>query len=117
MDLVGRIILVAEDEFLIALDLEVLLQEAGARVRLAATVGEAVAAARNGIDAALLDVSLADGEVFPAADLLTERGLPIVFHSGHAATDELLERYPQAHALPKPAHERVLLATLSEALA
>lgn len=114
--LADRTVLVAEDEFLIALNLEMLLEDAGACVRLAATVGEAVAAASNGIDVALLDVSLADGEVFPAADILAERGLPFVFHSGHAATEVLLERYPRARALPKPAHENVLLATLGAML-
>ncbi|MGR3541163.1 MAG: response regulator [Hasllibacter sp.] len=112
----GHTILVVEDEFLIALNLEMSLNEAGARVRLAATVDEAVRGAGGEVHAAILDVSLADGEVFPAADVLARRGLPFVFHSGHAAPEARLARYPGARALAKPAHEGVLLATLEEML-
>lgn len=112
----GCTILVAEDEGLIALNLEMLLREAGADVRVVSTVGDAVAAVSSGIDAALLDVSLADGDVFPAADVLAERALPMVFHSGHAEEADLLARYPEARALPKPAHDHLLLATLEEVL-
>ena len=114
--LTGHRILVAEDEFLIAITLEMLLSEAGAEVRTAATVAEAVGAAEDGVDVAVLDVSLADGEVFPAADVLAKKGCPIVFHSGHATEAELVERYPGAHALSKPAHDAVLLETLEKAL-
>ncbi|MEX0337671.1 MAG: response regulator [Arenibacterium sp.] len=114
--LAGYTILVADDEFLIALILKTLLSKAGAQVHIAATVEEAITVVEAGVDAALLDVSLADGEVFPAADRLAELQLPFVFHSGHALSDELLKRYPQAHAVTKPAPNQVLLASLKDAL-
>lgn len=110
----GRCIMLAEDEFLISCHLQAILEDAGASVKTASTVGEAVELACNGIDGALLDVFLADGEVFPAADLLAERQLPMVFHSGHANPQDLTDRYPRAKALAKPASEEILLATLAE---
>lgn len=38
------------------------------------------------IDGAILDVNLGGEKVFPAADLLTERGIPFVFTTGYDAS-------------------------------
>ena len=108
----GRSILVAEDEFLVAFHWETVLEEQGASVRTVATVEEAMTQSQDGIDAAVLDVSLLDGEVFPVADELQRRGIPFIFHSGHANLSELTERYPAAEAIVKPASETVLVRTL-----
>lgn len=110
--LAGCSVLVAEDEFLVAFHWETVLEEQGAEVKTAATVQEAMPFAADGIDCALLDVSLLDGDVFPVADLLHKRGIPFIFHSGHAELGELAKRYPGAEAITKPASERVLVATL-----
>lgn len=115
--LAGLSVLVAEDEFLVAFHWETVLEEQGAEVHTAASVEEAMPFAEDGIDCALLDVSLLDGDVFPVADRLHERGVPFVFHSGHAELDELTRRYPGAQAITKPASETVLVRTLERVMA
>ena len=112
--LTGRTLLVVEDEFLILLDLQYTLEEAGARVVTAGSVAEGLAvAAHERLDAAVLDVRLPDGEVFPLAEALRERGIPLVFHSGHAERTELKEHFPSAIALSKPAPELELVKAVA----
>ena len=114
--LTGHKVLLAEDEFVVAWHLETVLEDAGAEVVVAATVDEATAAARDGIDCAVLDVSLLDGDVFPAADILDERGVPFLFQSGHANIEGLKVRYPRSEALSKPADAEVLVRCLARCI-
>ena len=114
--LAGCSVLIAEDEFLVAFHWETVLEEHGASVKTAASVEDAMPAAQDGIDCAVLDVSLLDGDVFPIADILQARGIPFVFHSGHANLDDLVGRYPGAEALTKPATEAVMVRALERVL-
>jgi len=104
-------ILVAEDEGLLALELELTLKEAGYQVLGPfERVAEGISAVTDGPpDAALLDVKLKDGEVFPLARELHEQGVPITFFSGRASEDRLwpapLRELPRVN---KPASARVL---------
>ena len=102
MNLEGRAILVAEDEFMVAPNIQAELEACGAAVTVVDSVADGLGIAPNGFDAAVLDVRLADGEVFPLADVLIKAGVPIVFHSGHADTADLQRAYPGATSLPKP---------------
>lgn len=102
IDLQGQSILVAEDEFMVALNIQAELEACGAVVTVVDSVSDGLDVAANGFDVAVLDVRLADGEVYPLADRLIRAGVPIVFHSGHADKGELERAYPGAHALPKP---------------
>ena len=112
--LAGRTLLVVEDEFLILLDIQYVLEEAGAAVVTAASVEEGLRALETGpIDAAVLDVRLPDGEVFPVAERLAARDVPMVFHSGHADRKDLEKQFPSAIALSKPAPEMELVAAVS----
>ena len=79
----GTRILVVEDEFLIAMEIEAALEAAGAVVVGPAPSLEAACtlARHSEIDAAILDVNLGDKHVFPAAELLDERGIPYIFHT------------------------------------
>lgn len=97
-------VLIMEDEFIVGLDLSDIAQDIGFKVAGPfATVSEGVQAiVEQRPDAAILDVQLADGEVFPLADELMRLGVPIIFHSGHADHGALLERYPQARSASKP---------------
>ena len=108
----GTSVLLVEDEFLILLDLEYVLTSAGASVTTATSLAEAMAAADGSYDVAVLDVRLPDGEVYPAARLLVDRDVPVVFHSGHAHNDNIAETFPTAVALEKPALERTLIAAV-----
>jgi DNA-binding LytR/AlgR family response regulator len=103
--LAGRQILVVEDEWLIAQELRALLQEQRAAViGPVATLGETLSLIEGTqkIDAAILDIKLQDGDVFPAAKRLDDRGVPILFHSGYTAAT-LTPRFANYPVLSKPA--------------
>ena len=97
-------VLIMEDEFIVALDLSDMTEELGFDVAGPfATIAEGAQALEHfRPDAAILDVQLADGEVFPLADMLVRLGVPIIFHSGHADIASLLARYPEARSASKP---------------
>ena len=78
-------LLVVEDEYLIRMLLEDMLTDLGYDVAAAVgSIGEAKElAAKGGFDAAILDVNLDGEEIFPVADILSERGLPFVFVTGY----------------------------------
>jgi DNA-binding response OmpR family regulator len=81
--LAGRRVLIVEDEFLIALEIEITLEEVGAKPVLAGSIAQAEAALEGKIDAAVLDVRLPDGDSVPIARRLAERGAPFLFQSAH----------------------------------
>jgi len=112
-------VLIMEDEFIVALDLSDMAEDLGFCVDGPfATVSEGTEAiARNRPDAAILDVQLADGEVFPLADVLNRLGVPIIFHSGHADNGRLLARYPDASSAGKPCPAELIAGHLVRATA
>lgn len=83
--LVGRRILLVEDEYLIALEMERWLRDAGVEVvGPVPSVDQALDMIEDRpLDAAILDVNLGDGErVFPVADRLDALGVPYLFATG-----------------------------------
>ncbi len=98
------IVLVVEDEFIIALDLTETVRDLGFKVEgpFADKENAFIAIDRQMPDCAILDVETADGEVYPLADALADAGVPIIFHSGHIAAEEIAKRYPEALACSKP---------------
>jgi CheY-like chemotaxis protein len=79
-------VLVAEDEALIAMEVEAALRRAGWEVvGPVARAAEAarLAAGEQPLDAAVLDIGLGDATVFAAADALAARGVPLVFLTGY----------------------------------
>lgn len=112
----GLRILVAEDEPLIAMEMEEVFQDhGGVVIGPFPTLRALLAAAEKGaFDVAILDVRLGSEECFPAAERLQAAGVPIVFHSGHAERLDLFAAFPQATLCKKPAApERLLEAALS----
>lgn len=90
MPLNGRKILLVEDEYLIADDLAALLREAHAEIiGPAASLPKAMRLATDTeqIDAAVLDINLRGVNVFPLADELRSRGVPIMFLTGYGANN------------------------------
>jgi CheY-like chemotaxis protein len=84
--LVGRSILVVEDEYVIATELAQSLEDLGAVVvGPAGSVGDALTLVSEGapIDAALLDVNLGSERVYPVADILQAQGVPYIFTTGY----------------------------------
>jgi CheY-like chemotaxis protein len=85
--LVGRRILIVEDEFIIAETMEEWLRRAGAEViGPVPSVKQAlklIESQRDALDGAVLDVNLGRGETaYPIADGLNERGVPYLFATG-----------------------------------
>jgi CheY-like chemotaxis protein len=112
-------VLVVEDEFIIALDLSETVQDLGYDLEGPFDGNaHALSAIKAQVpDVAILDVFTADGEVYPVADALTEKGVPIIFHSGHVPPQEMRERYPDAQACSKPCPPGELIGMVQEAVA
>ena len=100
----ARRVFLVEDELLVAFDVQDILEEAGCQVEGPFTTVNAALRALEAArpDCAVLDVRLADGEVFPLANALQQAGIPIIFHSGHADESALGSRYPGAAICGKP---------------
>jgi CheY-like chemotaxis protein len=82
----GRSILLVEDDYLIAMDVEASLQADGAQViGPAATVPAALAliSRTEDIDAAILDINLRGTTSYAIADALQARGVPLIFVTGY----------------------------------
>jgi DNA-binding response OmpR family regulator len=117
---IGRLVLVVEDEFLIAMDLEVRLERHGWRVLgPAATVAGALRLLDGGgerPDVALLDADLRGEAATPVAERLRALGVPFVLASAYAGPWLAAMGLAGAPNVGKPAGERVLLAALAKAV-
>ncbi|ANT62962.1 histidine kinase (plasmid) [Salipiger sp. CCB-MM3] len=107
-------VLICEDEALVALDLQMILEDAGFDVVGSyPSVSKAMSAlALMKPDLAVLDVRLADGEVFPVADQLKEMGVGIIFHSGHLVKGDITNTFPDAECCMKPVAPGTLIGAL-----
>lgn len=102
-----------DDEPVIALDLEQILSEAGARIVGAATISEALDLARSGsLSAALLDIRVGGELVTPVATILAGRDIPIVFYSGQVEIDAALREWRNSAFVTKPAPAWELIRAL-----
>jgi CheY-like chemotaxis protein len=99
----GLRVFVAEDEFTVLLLVEDMLADLGCRLAGSASrVPEAMRAiSKESIDVAVLDVNLAGEKVFPVAELLDERQVPVVFSTGYGVSG-LEPRWRQRPVLQKP---------------
>lgn len=116
----GVLVLIAEDQAFIALDLSLAVEDAGGEVAgPVASVKSALALLDTQlVAAAILDSNLIDGDITPVATLLLEAGIPIIIQSGTGLTPELALRYPDlvVHIKPYVAADLVAeLATLIDA--
>ncbi len=119
--LLGRRILLVEDEALVAMLIEDALINAGAvMIGPFGAVAPALAAiAADPPEFAILDLNLGGESSLPVADDLAARGVPIVFASGYG-TAGLPPRFRARPMLAKPFDPAELittLMTLSEAVA
>ena len=111
--------LVVEDEFLIALDLALLLERGGWRVLgPAATIDEALRLLFDERPAvALLDITLKDGKVTLVAEALRAQNVPFIVASAYSRPElvggDVLAGAPK---VGKPMDERRLLAILEQFL-
>jgi CheY-like chemotaxis protein len=113
--LAGKRGLVLDDEFLIALDIQQVLEQAGAtEVVCAGNVVEALAAIHaERFDLAVLDLRLGrDGTSLPAAEALAAAGTPFIFLTGMRTDAEEARAYPDAPVVEKPYDSPTLLEAI-----
>ena len=106
-------ILIVEDETLVAMNIEDVLTEEGCEVvGPASRLDVAIRLAREErIDAAVLDVTIRGGQVFPVAEILMDRGIPFVLASGYGDW-ALPERLKGQSRLTKPFSSEELLRSM-----
>lgn len=111
--LVGRRILVVEDEALVAMLIEDALAEVGAlTLGPAASVAEALALLEAATpSAAVLDLNLAGENSLAVADRLVAAGVPFVIATGYGR-DGVPARHAGVVVLPKPYDPTELIRTL-----
>ncbi len=112
-------ILVVEDEFLIAMELDFMLKTAGYQVLgPVPDVGAALGLLRaERPDAAVLDVNLAGEWVTPVAEVLRAMSVPFVLSSGYGVADLHVEPVLRdAINVGKPSRSELLLRVLRDVL-
>jgi DNA-binding response OmpR family regulator len=114
-ELVGRKVLVVEDNALIAWELEATLQEAGCVVvGPCGTLAEAFGACETDLDAALLDLNVGGEFTMSLANRLSSAGVPIVFVTGYG--DDMLATYRETPIITKPYRRSEVLVALSSVM-
>ena len=112
----GLRVLVLEDEFLIAMDVEQICRDAGAPdVILARSLQEADSAAPTAFDAAILDLMVDGTSTSAFAGSLQQRGIPFVFASGYSELDDVQASFPGIKLVPKPYSGDDLIGALAAA--
>ncbi len=113
--LVGRIILIIEEEPLIAIDIQDAFQDAGATAIIARTLAAALVEVEGpGLSAAIVDHSLGDSHSSELCERLTARNIPFVTYSGFS---QLYGACSVGTHVNKPASSSVLVATVTGLLA
>ena len=111
----GMTVLVVEDDFIVAYDMQTMLEEQGARVLgPAATLAEATELlAKERPTVAVLDVNLGGEYVFPLVGEMQAQGVPFVFATAYADDERLFPHAARtAPRLPKPVLPNVLIGQL-----
>lgn len=110
----GMRILVVEDDYLVAMDLQEFLEDSGAQViGPAPTLKRAlelVEAEGDRLDAAVLDINLRGERSYPVADRLTARGISFVFTTGYR---DVAKPYANLPRCEKPVDKSRLLELIT----
>ena len=116
----GRKLLLVEDEYIVAADLAIRLEDVGAEiVGPAGSVEEALELVQSEggrLDGAVLDVNLAGQRVYPVADALITQGVPFVLTTGYDAS-AIDSKYADVPRCEKPVDPAALARSLAAALA
>lgn len=100
----GLSVFVIEDESLVLVNLEDMLEELGCRLvgpAMRLDQADAMLEEAAGADVALLDVNIGGRPVFPLAEKLSARGVPLVLATGYGR-DGLPEEWRGTTVLSKP---------------
>lgn len=118
VELAGFSVFVAEDEALVAMNLEDMLRDLGCSVLgPAMRLDQAERMLEEGLacDAAILDINLGGEMVFPVAEKLRARGIPIIFTTGYGR-EGLPKEWHSENVLQKPYAAEDIAANLSAVL-
>jgi DNA-binding response OmpR family regulator len=110
----GRRVLVAEDLWLVAIAICDTIELCGGHVVGPFPTNAACEAALDAqeVDAAILDIGLDDGAVFPVARKLRQKGIPFLFLTGYGSDMVPAEFATEIHLL-KPWSSRHLCANVA----
>ena len=111
-------VLLAEDDAIIALDVEAILRDAGYTVLgPCSSVADSLSLLARGFpDAALIDVGLADGLAWPIAEMLANAAVPFALSTGEDDSDQDPAFCAGAIRLTKPYGGREIEAVLARLL-
>lgn len=111
----GIRVLIVEDEALIAMELVDIVEGSHGRVvGPFRTNREALAMLqREQVDAAILDLNLADGEATPIAELLAAANVPILICTAGTLPREMRRQWPDLPIHRKPVRPAKLVADLT----
>ena len=117
LDLFSRkLVLLVEDEPLVAYDVEHHLRKAGARVITAGYLDAALYMTEHpDLSGAVVDLRLGTDSAFPICRRLSHRDLPFVVHTGYSA-DAVRREWPSAPIVRKPASPDEITDALSRSL-
>ena len=113
--LIGKAVLVIEDEALIAMNIESWLEDAGvANVQTVRRLSCARDALRNELafDVVVLDLHLADGDASSLIGLLEQRAIPVIITTGDPGLLGEPPHLPHAIVLDKPFSEEEFISAL-----
>jgi CheY-like chemotaxis protein len=114
----GLNILLLEDEFLIAMDVEQLCRDNGAEdVHVVRSLDDIDIAKAMEFDAAIVDVMLGGQSTLELAASLKDAGTPFVFASGYTDNEELAAKFPGVALIGKPYDDKDLIEALARACA
>lgn len=116
-DMSGCRVLVVEDEALIAMALEDILLDLGCEViGPASTVESALKLAETeAIDGALLDINVRGTLIYPVAERLMARDIPVVLCSGYALTSAIPAPFNDLPQIAKPYNPAMVRSTIQAA--
>ena len=116
MTLQTKTVLLMEDNPVLGLEVAFALEDEGATVKGPLARLEAGLELIDGErpDAAILDVELADGEVFPLAERLRERGVPFVFYTARGSEGHMRARAGDAPVVSKSYGSANVIEALNE---
>ena len=115
LPLAGKAVLIIEDEWMIAMSLQDMLVEAGARlVDIVDSVASATRTLTNGeaFDLAVLDLHLKDGDARPLFKLLSDRAIPFIVTTGGDVACKESDRSQTFAVLAKPCRDGEIIDAL-----
>ena len=112
----GLRVLILEDEYLIALDVEQLCRDHGAEeVSISRNIPALCESAPLPFDVAIIDLLLNGETTLPFAEKLHARGVPFIFATGYADASEKFTRFSGVPVVGKPYSSEELIGALLEA--